>query len=96
MYADKWIIPRENLEDQMNKRTQAIKMLLETIPGENAEREGLLETPKRVANMYEEIVGGYEMDPAEILSKTFDAGNMLDDECDPVDVYANGIVKVSA
>ena len=94
MYADKQIIPRENLETQMAKRTQAIKMLLETIPGENAEREGLLETPKRVANMYEEIFGGYEMDPATILSKTFDAGNTHDDECDPVDVYVNGIVIV--
>ena len=94
MYADKQIIPRENLEAQMAKRTQAIKMLLETIPGENAEREGLLETPKRVANMYEEIFGGYEMDPATILSKTFDAGNTHDDECVPVDVYVNGIVIV--
>lgn len=94
MYAEKQIVPREELEKQMVKRKQAIKMLLETIPGEDAAREGLLETPIRVANMYEEIFGGYEMDPAEILSKTFDAGNMHGDECDPVDVYANGIVIV--
>ena len=94
MYAEKYIVPREGLADDLVKRQQAIKMLLETIPGEDAEREGLLETPKRVANMYEEIVGGYEMNPAEILSKTFDAGNMHDDEYDPVDVYANGIVIV--
>ena len=94
MYADKQIVPREGLEDQLAKRKKAIKMLLETLPGEDAEREGLLETPKRVANMYEEIFGGYEMNPADILSKTFDAGKMHDDECDEADIYANGIVIV--
>lgn len=94
MYADKQIVPREGLEDQLAKRKEAVKMLLETLPGEDAEREGLLETPKRVANMYEEIFGGYEMNPADILSKTFDAGKMHDEECDDADIYANGIVIV--
>ena len=42
MYADKQIVPREGLEDQLAKRKEAIKMLLETLPGEDAEREGLL------------------------------------------------------
>ena len=39
--------------------------------GENPEREGLLETPKRVVKAYEELFAGYAKDPAEILAKTF-------------------------
>ncbi|QSZ43006.1 GTP cyclohydrolase I FolE [Sulfurimonas aquatica] len=37
--------------------------------GENPEREGLLETPKRVKKAYEFIYGGYKEDPKEILAK---------------------------
>jgi GTP cyclohydrolase I len=40
--------------------------------GEDPDREGLLETPRRVAAMYEEICGGYEMDPIAILQTQFD------------------------
>jgi GTP cyclohydrolase IA len=40
--------------------------------GENPDREGLLETPARVARMYEEIFGGYDTDPREVLGVTFD------------------------
>jgi GTP cyclohydrolase I len=37
--------------------------------GENPEREGLLETPKRVRKAYEFIFGGYKENPKEILEK---------------------------
>lgn len=62
-------------EQRVQAREDAVKQLLETI-GENWYREGLLETPKRVAKMYEEIFGGYSIDPKELLEKTFseDAG----------------------
>jgi len=40
--------------------------------GEDVEREGLLETPARVTRMYEEIFGGYEVDPRDVLGVTFD------------------------
>jgi GTP cyclohydrolase IA len=40
--------------------------------GENAEREGLLETPARVTRMYEEIFAGYSVDPRSVLGVTFD------------------------
>lgn len=40
----------------------AVKELLAAI-GEDVDREGLLETPKRVANMYEEIFAGLDDDP---------------------------------
>ncbi|HZG55184.1 GTP cyclohydrolase I FolE [Paenibacillus sp.] len=40
--------------------------------GEDPDREGLLETPKRVRKMYEEIFAGYEVDPREVIGVTFD------------------------
>ncbi|MEY8524015.1 GTP cyclohydrolase I FolE [bacterium 1XD8-76] len=52
------------------KIKEAVKLLLEGI-GEDGEREGLLETPDRIARMYGEICGGMEADAAEVLSKTF-------------------------
>ena len=48
----------------------AIKLLLEGI-GEDPTREGLLETPARVARMYGEIAGGMGRSAEEHLSKTF-------------------------
>ena len=40
--------------------------------GDDATREGLLETPKRVVNAYREFFAGYEESPEKILSKTFE------------------------
>ena len=40
--------------------------------GDDPNREGLLDTPKRVVNSYEEFFSGYAMDPYEILNKTFE------------------------
>ncbi len=53
-----------------NKIEQAVRMILEAI-GENPDREGLVETPKRVANMYEEIFAGVNTDPADEISVFF-------------------------
>lgn len=39
------------------------------VMGENPRREGLRETPRRVADMYEELTEGYSMSPKEILSR---------------------------
>ncbi len=39
--------------------------------GEDPDREGLRETPQRVARMYEEMFGGLRTDPAGVLRKTF-------------------------
>lgn len=48
----------------------AVRLLLEAI-GEDPEREGLVETPKRVARMYDEIFNGMGQDPAEHFSVIF-------------------------
>ncbi len=52
----------------------AIQLLLEGI-GEDINREGLVDTPARVARMYEEICGGLEEKAEEHLSKTFTSNN---------------------
>ncbi|HBY44369.1 MAG TPA: GTP cyclohydrolase I FolE, partial [Brevundimonas sp.] len=40
--------------------------------GDNPEREGLIETPKRVAKSYRELFQGYEVEPRDYLEKTFE------------------------
>ncbi|WP_347559314.1 GTP cyclohydrolase I FolE [Clostridium sp. AF19-22AC] len=52
------------------KVKQAVKLLLEGI-GEDITREGLKDTPDRIARMYEEIYGGMEENAAQHLKKTF-------------------------
>lgn len=53
-----------------DKIQEAVKMILEAI-GEDPEREGLLDTPKRVARMYEEIFQGLHQDPKEHFQTIF-------------------------
>ena len=50
------------------------KLILEGI-GEDLEREGLVETPERIARMYEEVFSGLGKDAEEILAKTFEVEN---------------------
>lgn len=50
---------------------QAVRVLLRW-SGDDPDREGLRETPSRVAKAYEEFFRGYHEDPATILSKTFE------------------------
>ena len=52
------------------KIEKAVKMILEAI-GEDPNREGLVETPQRVARMYEELTTGYNQDPKDYLCRTF-------------------------
>ena len=49
----------------------AVKTLI-SWAGDNPNREGLLETPKRVVKSYEEFYSGYDQDPEDILSKVFE------------------------
>ena len=59
--------PNPSREEAM----RAVKTLI-AWAGDDPEREGLIETPKRVLKAYEEFFEGYKMDPFEILSKTFE------------------------
>lgn len=52
------------------KLEHAVRLILEAI-GEDPDREGLIDTPKRVARMYQEIFSGLHGDPSEELSARF-------------------------
>jgi GTP cyclohydrolase I len=51
---------------------KAVREILEAI-GEDPDRDGLVDTPARVARMYAEIFGGLREDPASYLTTTFEA-----------------------
>lgn len=61
------MIDREKVE-------AGIRLILEGI-GEDCSREGLVETPERIARMYEEVYGGMNQDPALPLAKRFHVSN---------------------
>ena len=52
------------------KIKEAARLIIDAI-GEDPEREGLLATPDRIGRMYEEIMAGYDQDPADVLSTVF-------------------------
>ncbi|MCR4716086.1 MAG: GTP cyclohydrolase I FolE [Lachnospiraceae bacterium] len=57
-----------------NKIKEGVKLILEGI-GEDVTREGLLDTPDRIARMYEEIAAGYTDSAATQLAKRFHVDN---------------------
>lgn len=58
------LTPREQAEE-------AVRRLIECA-GDDPEREGLLDTPKRVVKAFGEFFAGYSEDPVEILARTFE------------------------
>src|SRR5947209_7692395 len=60
-------VDRERIE-------RAVREILEAI-GENPHREGLVDTPARVAAMYDEVFRGLRDNPDQHLSATFEAGH---------------------
>lgn len=57
---------------------EAVRVLLRWV-GEDPNREGLLDTPKRVAAAYTELFGGYEQSSEEVLGRTFEEVSGYDD-----------------
>jgi GTP cyclohydrolase I len=65
---------RSNRDDQRPTQADveaAVRTLLRWT-GDNPDREGLLDTPMRVAKAYKEMFDGYNKDPAEELGRTFE------------------------
>ena len=60
----------KSLKISENQALDAVKTLIRWA-GDNPEREGLKETPKRVVKSYKDFFSGYDLDPREILSKKF-------------------------
>ena len=58
------------LKPSENEAIEAVKTLIRWA-GDNPQREGLNETPKRVITSYKDFFSGYNQDPREILSKKF-------------------------
>jgi GTP cyclohydrolase IA len=65
--------PAERAFDH-DKVAQGVRLILEGI-GEDLERDGLRDTPGRVARMYEEITSGLHEDPTQVLRAVFDEGH---------------------
>jgi GTP cyclohydrolase IA len=47
--------------------------------GDDPDREGLKDTPRRVTDAFDEYFSGYRLDPADVLAKTFDEAGGYDD-----------------
>jgi|TARA_B110000914_G_scaffold21932_1_gene16438 GTP cyclohydrolase I len=62
---------KKSVRPTREEAMEAVKTML-AWAGDDPTREGLLETPKRVVKAYEEFFSGYNMDPDEILNKTFE------------------------
>lgn len=57
--------------DQSNAIADAVRVILAGI-GEDVDREGLTDTPNRVARMYAEVFGGLSIDPKSVINTVFD------------------------
>lgn len=57
---------------------EAVRVLLRWT-GDDPTREGLLDTPTRVARAYEKFFGGYDIDPVELLQRTFEETDGYDE-----------------
>jgi GTP cyclohydrolase IA len=67
-------VPRPSRED-----AEAAVRTLIAFAGDDPNREGLLDTPKRVVSAYDEIYGGYRESPADVLDRTFTETGGYDD-----------------
>ena len=65
------LTPAPRRKPSRDQAERAVRTLIEWI-GEDPDREGLKDTPKRVVKAYEELFGGYTLNPAEILERTFE------------------------
>ena len=74
--TDKTLIKKDQITDQQAE--EAFKTILQWI-GEDPNREGLLETPKRVVKAFKEYFKGYQQDPIIELKKTFGDVDGYDD-----------------
>ena len=65
---------RKNTTIDMAKIEKAVASIIDAI-GEDPKREGLVDTPRRIAEMYAEVFGGIYEDPGEELRVGFEEGH---------------------
>ena len=68
------VVPRPS----RSEAEAAVRTLLAYV-GDNPDREGLVDTPRRVVSAYEELYSGYREDPVEVLDRTFAEMGTYDD-----------------
>ncbi len=68
-------VPRGDIPAFDHKRAEAAVRELLIAIGEDPDREGLLETPGRVARAYEEQLSGMHLEAEDVLTTTFDLGH---------------------
>lgn len=69
---------QETPRPSQQEAEEAVKVLLRWA-GDDPAREGLLDTPKRVAKAYRELFAGYDQSPEEVLGRTFEEMSGFDD-----------------
>lgn len=66
-------MPKDTKENTRESAQELIRTIFDCI-GEDRNREGLLDTPKRVVKSWEHLYSGYKSDPKEILGRVFTEG----------------------
>jgi GTP cyclohydrolase I len=67
--------PRATIPDFDHARAEAAVRELLIAVGEDPDREGLVQTPARVARAYAELLSGMRLSAEDVLTTTFDAGH---------------------
>jgi GTP cyclohydrolase IA len=70
--------PLESDRPSQKEAEDAVRVLLRWA-GDDPQREGLLDTPTRVAKAYRELFAGYDMNPEDVLGRTFEEVAGYDD-----------------
>lgn len=76
--ADKQLVMQDFIRPTREEAEAAVRTLI-AWAGDNPEREGLVDTPRRVAKAYEELYGGYRQDPDSQLDRVFSEVGGYDD-----------------
>ncbi len=71
-------LKRQTKRPSRAEAEDAVRTLL-AWTGDDPDREGLRDTPRRVTEAFEEYFAGYRMDPSDVLSKTFSEAGGYDD-----------------
>ena len=71
------ILPKDQRPSRQEAE-DAVRVLMRWI-GEDIEREGLIDTPKRMVKAYEELFNGYDLDANDVLGRTFEEVAGYDD-----------------
>ena len=71
--------PRPKVQTPSQEEAEAAVRVLLAYAGDDPDREGLIETPRRVARAYRELFAGYREDAGEILDRVFEEVDGYDD-----------------